>query len=127
MDDLPCGGGVCPVALHRSHRRSLLLYDPASLGMRITYVGDRGHTVVARSSPPFEARSTSNVEKDPLQMDDLPCGGGVCPVALYSSHTVLIHASELACVDLCLTREDNKKSLEMALCIEKVLSECPAL
>ena len=86
MDDLPCGGVLCPVALHRSHNRSLLLYNPASFGMRITYAGDRGDTVVAWSSPPNEATYTSNDEKDPLKMDDLPCGGGVCPVALHRSH-----------------------------------------
>jgi hypothetical protein len=86
MDDLPCGGGVCLVALHRSHVRSVLLYEPASLGMRITYVGDRDHNVVAWLSPPFEAICTTNDETDPLKMDDLPCGGGVCPVALHRSH-----------------------------------------
>ena len=61
MDDLPCGGGVCPVALHRSHRRSVLLYDPASLGMRITYVGDRDHNVVAWLSSLFEAICTTQL------------------------------------------------------------------
>ena len=109
MDDLPCGRGVCPVALHRPHRRSVLLYDPASLGMRITYVGDRGHTVVARPSLPFEAICTSNVEMDPLKMDDLPCGDGECPVAPHRPHTVLIHASELASVDLCLTKKTTEE------------------
>ena len=86
MDDLPCGGGVCPVALHRSHMHSLLLYIPASFGIRVTCVGDRGDTVVAWSSPPNEAICTPNGEKDPLKMDDLPCGGVLCPVALHRSH-----------------------------------------
>ena len=104
MNDLPCGGGVCPVALHRSHMHSLLLYAPASFGIRLIYVGDRGDTVVAWSSPPNEATCTSNGEKDPLKMDDLPCSGVLCPVALHRPHTVLLHASLLVTVELCLTR-----------------------
>ena len=103
MDDLPCGGFLCPVALHRSHNRSLLLYDPASFDMRITCVGDRGDTVVAWSSPPNEATCTSNGEKDPLKMDDLPCDGGVCPVALHRSHMHSLLLYNLASFDMRIT------------------------
>ena len=64
MDDLPCRGVLCRVALHRSHSYSLLLYNPASFGMQITCVGDTGHTVVALR----ELEPSVTVHRKPLHV-----------------------------------------------------------